>query len=145
MASEVEQLRAVLEGLRASILKKLAGLDEESARRSTVGSRTNLAGLVQHLTFVESKWFEEIVAGPHKTLLESLQRQAAPRGSRPSRMHPKAQAHQGRCGHQALPRRPSPHPRTDRRTGRCLPSGNGHPRTLPALPAGQGQRPQDPP
>ena len=45
------------------MLKKLAGLSDEDARRSTVPSGTNLAGLVQHLTFVESKWFEGIVAG----------------------------------------------------------------------------------
>lgn len=63
MTPEVEQLRVVLEGLRASILKKLAGLGDEDARRSTVDSGTNLAGLVQHLTFVESMWFEEIAAG----------------------------------------------------------------------------------
>jgi hypothetical protein len=60
---EVEQLRAVLEGLRAGVRGKLAGLSEEDARRSTVGSGTNIAGLVQHLTFVESLWFGEIVAG----------------------------------------------------------------------------------
>lgn len=63
MTPEVEQLRAVLEGLRASVLKKLAGLGDEDARRSTVDSGTNLAGLVQHLTFVESMWFDEIAAG----------------------------------------------------------------------------------
>jgi uncharacterized damage-inducible protein DinB len=63
MTPEVEQLRAALDGLRASVLKKVAGLGEEDARRTTVGSGTNLAGLVQHLTFVESMWFEEIVAG----------------------------------------------------------------------------------
>ncbi|HEV8556934.1 MAG TPA: DinB family protein [Actinophytocola sp.] len=63
MTPEVEQLRAVLEGLRAAVLKKLAGLSEADARRSTVGSGTNIAGLVQHLTFVESLWFGEIVAG----------------------------------------------------------------------------------
>jgi uncharacterized damage-inducible protein DinB len=63
MTPEVEQLRAALDGLRAGVLKKLAGLSEEDARRSTVDSGTNLAGLVQHLTFVESLWFEEIVAG----------------------------------------------------------------------------------
>jgi len=45
------------------MLRKLAGLSEADARRSTVPSGTNLAGLVQHLTFVESLWFEEIVAG----------------------------------------------------------------------------------
>jgi len=60
---EVEQLRAALDGLRAGVVKKLAGLSEEDARRSPVGSGTNLAGLMQHLTFVESLWFEEIVAG----------------------------------------------------------------------------------
>ena len=67
MTPEVEQLRAVLDGLRAGVLKKLAGLSEEDARRSTVDSGTNLAGLVQHLTFVESMWFEEIVAGRKAT------------------------------------------------------------------------------
>ena len=30
--------------------------------RSTVPSGTSLAGLLQHLTFVEAHWFEEIVA-----------------------------------------------------------------------------------
>ena len=63
MTTEVEQLVAALEGLRAGVLKKLTGLSEEDARRSTVASGTNLAGLVQHLTFAESKWFEGVVAG----------------------------------------------------------------------------------
>jgi len=67
MTPEVEQLRAAPEGLRAGVLKKLAGLSGNDARRSTVGSGTNLAGLVQHLTFVESMWFEEIVAGGKAT------------------------------------------------------------------------------
>jgi uncharacterized damage-inducible protein DinB len=60
---EVEQLGAVLDGLRAGFMKKLAGLSDQDARRSTVDSGTNLAGLLQHLTFVESKYFEEIAAG----------------------------------------------------------------------------------
>ena len=63
MTREVEQLRAALDGLRAGVLKKLDGLSDADARRSTVASGTNLAGLLQHLTFVESKWFEAIVAG----------------------------------------------------------------------------------
>jgi hypothetical protein len=63
MTREVEQLGAALDGLRAGFVKKLAGLSEVDARRSTVDSGTNLAGLLQHLTFVESKWFEEKVAG----------------------------------------------------------------------------------
>ena len=67
MTREVEQLRAELDGLRASFLEKLAGLSDAEARRSTVDSGTNLAGLMQHLTFVESKWFEEMVAGRKAT------------------------------------------------------------------------------
>ncbi|WP_406047393.1 DinB family protein [Kribbella sp. NBC_00889] len=67
MTGEVQQLCAVLDGLRAGVLKKLAGLSEADARRSTVDSGTNIAGLIQHLTFVESLWFEEVVAGRRPT------------------------------------------------------------------------------
>lgn len=63
MTREVEELCAALDRLRAGFLKKVAGLSDEDARRSTVDSGTSLAGLLQHLTFVESKWFEENVAG----------------------------------------------------------------------------------
>ena len=45
MNAELDQLRAALDGLRAGVLKKLAGLSDEDARRSTVGSGTNIAGL----------------------------------------------------------------------------------------------------
>jgi hypothetical protein len=61
--SELDALLATLHSLRASALDKLAGLSEEDARRSTVPSGTNLAGLIQHLTFVEAKWIEQIVGG----------------------------------------------------------------------------------
>ncbi|MFD3401827.1 DinB family protein [Kribbella sp. NPDC058693] len=61
--TELEQLVETLDGLRAGVLKKLAGLSEADARRSTVDSGTNVAGLIQHLTFVESLWIEEIAAG----------------------------------------------------------------------------------
>jgi uncharacterized damage-inducible protein DinB len=61
--TELAALLATLHSLRTSALGKLAGLSEEDARRSTVGSGTNVAGLIQHLTFVESKWIEEIVGG----------------------------------------------------------------------------------
>ena len=63
MTAEVRQLVTALDGIRAGVLKKLSGLDEADARRTTAGSGTTLAGLVQHLTFVESLWFEEIVGG----------------------------------------------------------------------------------
>lgn len=65
--TELDALVATLESFRAGLLDKLAGLSDESARRSTVPSGTNLAGLVQHLTFVEAKWFEQIVAGAKPT------------------------------------------------------------------------------
>jgi hypothetical protein len=60
---ELDALLASLQSLRTSALGKLAGLSEEDARRSTVPSGTNLAGLIQHLTFVEAKGFEQNVAG----------------------------------------------------------------------------------
>jgi hypothetical protein len=63
MASELEELRKALDRMRAGVLRKLIGLSDADARRSTVPSGTNLAGLVQHLTFVESLWFEEILSG----------------------------------------------------------------------------------
>jgi hypothetical protein len=63
VSPEVSELMAALDAERAGVLNKLAGLSDEDARRSTVESGTNLAGLLQHLTFVESLWFEEIVAG----------------------------------------------------------------------------------
>ena len=63
MNPELTQLVAVLDGLRKGVLEELAGLSDADARRSTVPSGTNVAGLLQHLTFVESLWFEEIVAG----------------------------------------------------------------------------------
>jgi hypothetical protein len=63
VSTELEALLETLNTLRASVLKKLRGLSEDDARRSTVPSGTNLAGLIQHLSFVESKGFEQIVAG----------------------------------------------------------------------------------
>jgi hypothetical protein len=63
MGAELDALMSALESLRAGVLAKVASINDADARRSTVPSGTNLAGLVQHLTFVESKWFEQIVAG----------------------------------------------------------------------------------
>ncbi|GAB3065453.1 DinB family protein [Intrasporangium mesophilum] len=61
--AELEALMATLRCFRTGVLDKLSGLSAEDARRSTVPSGTNLAGLIQHLTFVEAKFFEQIVAG----------------------------------------------------------------------------------
>jgi uncharacterized damage-inducible protein DinB len=63
MSAELDELIAALDAQRDGVLKKLAGLSEADARRATVESGTNLAGLLQHLTFVEALWFEERVGG----------------------------------------------------------------------------------
>jgi uncharacterized damage-inducible protein DinB len=42
---------------------KTDGLDEPSARRSTVPSGTSVLGLVKHLTAVEQLWFQYSFAG----------------------------------------------------------------------------------
>jgi uncharacterized damage-inducible protein DinB len=67
IATEMAALVATLHGFREGVLDKLAGLSDDQARRSTVGSGTNLAGLIQHLTFVEAKWFGHIVGGTKPT------------------------------------------------------------------------------
>ncbi|QGN34032.1 DinB family protein [Microlunatus sp. Gsoil 973] len=66
MSREVDALLRELNQARSQVLRKLDGLSEEDARRSTVPSGTNLAGLIQHLTFVESLWFETVVGGRSK-------------------------------------------------------------------------------
>lgn len=63
MTREVDELCAVPDSSRAGFVKKLAGLGDADARCSIVDSGTNLAGLLQDLTFVESKWFEQNVPG----------------------------------------------------------------------------------
>ena len=67
MTPEVERLLETLEGLRSGVLKKPAGLSEDDARRSTVASGTNIAGLVQHLTFVESSGSRRSSLGARRT------------------------------------------------------------------------------
>ena len=66
------QLLDTLEGLRRSVVRKTAGLGDAEARRSPVPSGTSLAGLLQHLAFVESKWFVGIVAGEPTTGTRSM-------------------------------------------------------------------------
>jgi hypothetical protein len=87
---ELRQLRASLDAQRAAFVKKLAGLGDDDARRSTVVSGTNLAGLLQHLTFVESKWFEAIVGGG-----------AATRGARSMQVDPSVSVRALRAAYRA--------------------------------------------
>ena len=49
--------------LRGSVVRKVEDLTEDDARRQLVSSKTNLLGLVQHLTFAESYWFDHVFRG----------------------------------------------------------------------------------
>ncbi|HTZ09294.1 MAG TPA: DinB family protein [Acidimicrobiales bacterium] len=63
LAGEGQTLRAFLDYLRESIVRKASGLDEATSRRSTVASGTSLLGIVKHLTTVEITWFQYAFAG----------------------------------------------------------------------------------
>jgi len=61
--TEREVLTQILRNLRAVVAWKLAGLDDETAKRSVVDSATTLLGIVHHLAWVEAWWFQEVFAG----------------------------------------------------------------------------------
>lgn len=62
--SERETLTGFLDYLRATIRWKSEGLSDEQARRALLPSElTTVAGLVGHLTYVESFWFSVVLAG----------------------------------------------------------------------------------
>lgn len=63
LVGERETLLEFLDYLRESVALKAAGLDEPSARRTTVPSGTSLLGLIKHLTSVEVLWFQFAFAG----------------------------------------------------------------------------------
>lgn len=56
--AEREVLEAFLDQQRRVIVRKVADLSEEQARRRHVPSATTLAGIVRHLTAVERNWFQ---------------------------------------------------------------------------------------
>jgi hypothetical protein len=90
MTPEIAHLLRSLDEARKGALRKLDGLSEEDARRSTVASGTNLAGLIQHLTFVESMWFEQVVGG-----------RSSARGIRSMRVDPSVTLRQLRSAYRA--------------------------------------------
>lgn len=53
----------MLNELRAVVLWKLDGLDEEQASRPMVPSGTSLLGIVKHLAWVERWWFVDFIGG----------------------------------------------------------------------------------
>jgi uncharacterized damage-inducible protein DinB len=62
--TERAQLNGFLDFLRSTIVLKATGLTDEQARVQHLPSRlTTVAGLVGHLTYVESYWFGVVLAG----------------------------------------------------------------------------------
>ncbi|GIH76461.1 hypothetical protein Plo01_28900 [Planobispora longispora] len=65
-AASVDGERTVLETFlnfhRATIVRKVRGLSEEDARLRRVPSLTTPAGLVKHLTVMELRWFQRVLA-----------------------------------------------------------------------------------
>jgi hypothetical protein len=61
--TEREVLATFLDLYRGIVAGKLAGLDDQDARRRMVPSATTLLGLVKHLTAVEREWFGQVLEG----------------------------------------------------------------------------------
>lgn len=63
VADERAALSARLDFLRATVLMKIDGLDDEQLRRPMTPTGLSLLGLVKHLTQVEHSWFVRRVGG----------------------------------------------------------------------------------
>ncbi|MEJ7762353.1 MAG: DinB family protein [Thermomicrobiales bacterium] len=62
-AAPVEMTAGFLDFLRATIVWKVEGLDDDALRRSLVPSGVTLLGMVKHLAMVERFWFQIVFAG----------------------------------------------------------------------------------
>ncbi len=62
-APERALLEAFLDDNRAELVRAVAGLTDEQARRSLVPSLTTPLGLLKHAAFVERVWFQVSLAG----------------------------------------------------------------------------------
>lgn len=63
VADEREALTQQLDYHRATLLRKLDGLDDEALRQPMTASGLSLLGLLKHLTETERGWFLKIFAG----------------------------------------------------------------------------------
>jgi uncharacterized damage-inducible protein DinB len=62
-AGEAETLLGYLDYQRATLRRKVAGLDAEALARTLSPSTMTLGGLVSHLTLVEDHWFSVVLDG----------------------------------------------------------------------------------
>ena len=63
-ADEHTTVEAFLDWYRATVCLKVSGLSEANAHRAIVpSSLTTCAGIVRHLTWVERKWFRQVLEG----------------------------------------------------------------------------------
>ncbi len=60
-AAERPMLEVWLDTYRATVVDKIAGLSEEDIRRRLVPSLTTVGGVVKHLRWVETGWFEYLL------------------------------------------------------------------------------------
>jgi uncharacterized damage-inducible protein DinB len=60
---EAETLHALLQYQRESLVRKVGGLDDASARQSPVGSGTSLLWLIRHMARAEITWILHRFAG----------------------------------------------------------------------------------
>ena len=63
VGEERETLYALMQYQRESVVRKVDGLDDESARRRFVESDTTLVWLVKHLAHAETLWIQHRFAG----------------------------------------------------------------------------------
>ncbi|MFF1822259.1 DinB family protein [Kribbella sp. NPDC058245] len=63
LANERDALTQQLDFHRATLLRKLDGLDDEALRRPMTASGLSLLGLVKHLADTEHSWFIKIYGG----------------------------------------------------------------------------------
>lgn len=63
VGGELETLHALLQYQRESFVRKVAGVDEGSARRALVPSGTSLLWLTKHVALAESLWVVHRFAG----------------------------------------------------------------------------------
>lgn len=61
--SERQVLEAFLDFHRQVLVSKVDGLSENEARSRLVPSKTTLAGLIKHMTWVERAWFADVLTG----------------------------------------------------------------------------------